>query len=138
MLTMGETEVMVYLLAKSSILLFPSIKETFGLDKLSVNTLLTLPNVFSTGEKDITNEEKVIFFEKLEFIVDDLIKDRIREGNNRLLRKPYDCIICNLRTLARRGLYVLFKKNNTNMYLIIIGKIVLFIGFKKGLILINS
>ena len=30
----------------------------------------------------LENEEKVIFFEKLEFIVDDLIKDRIREGNN--------------------------------------------------------
>ena len=38
-------------------------------------------------------------------------------------------------TLARRGLYVLFKKNNTNMYLIIIGKIVLFIGFERGLLI---
>ena len=67
---------------KQYINLAENLKETFGLDKLSVNTLLTLPNVFSTGEKDITNEEKAIFFEKLEFIVDDLIKDRIREGNN--------------------------------------------------------
>ena len=67
---------------KQYINLAENLKETFGFDKLSVNTLLTLPNVFSTGEKDITNEEKVIFFEKLEFIVDDLIKDRIREGNN--------------------------------------------------------
>ena len=59
-----------------------SLKQEFKLDSLSINTLLNLPNVFSTSEKELTETEKAIFLEKLENVIDLLILDREREGKN--------------------------------------------------------
>lgn len=58
------------------------LKRDYQLDNLSVNTLLTLPNVFSMGEKDITEKEKELFLKKLEELVNNFNADRKREGDN--------------------------------------------------------
>lgn len=58
------------------------LKRDYQLDNLSINTLLTLPNVFSTGEKETTEAEKEIFLKKLEELVNSFNADRKREGDN--------------------------------------------------------
>jgi uncharacterized protein (TIGR00255 family) len=58
------------------------LKRDYQLDNLSINTLLTLPNVFSTGEKETTEKEKEIFLKKLEELVNNFNADRKREGDN--------------------------------------------------------
>lgn len=58
------------------------LKRDYQLDNLSINTLLTLPNVFSTGEKETTETEKEIFLKKLEELVNSFNADRKREGDN--------------------------------------------------------
>ena len=58
-----------------------AIKEKFTLeDHLSINTLLTLPNVFVSKEKEIGESTTKILFDTLTQLIDELITSKQKEG----------------------------------------------------------
>lgn len=65
---------------KDYVELADSISQKYKLDKLSVNTLLNLPNVFGYNDIKTGEQEKESFFKQINDLIDSLKKDRLREG----------------------------------------------------------